>query len=155
MAKKGRRSNATAKDAELILKLYNLRREATIRKARDFLTTQFWPQSYDDFKSVVASFGSEQNAWFRQVWTYWDMACAMVLTGVIDEELFFKTCGEPYFLYAKWKPFIEQTRKDFDNPDFMIHVEAVANKTPRAKERVKRLEARIKMRTQMAAAKAS
>ena len=155
MAKKNRRSTASAKDAELILKLYNLRREAVIRKARDFLITQFWPQSYDDFKPLVASFGSEQNAWLRQVWTYWDMACTMVLTGVINEELFFDTCAEPYFLYAKFKPFIEQTRKDFNNPDFMVHIEALANKTPRARERVKRLEARIKMRTQMATAKAS
>lgn len=155
MAKKQKGSNATVQDAELILKLYDLRRETTIRKARDFMILQFWPQSYDDFKPLLVSFGTEQNAWFRQVWTYWDMACAMVLTGVIHEELFFKTCGEPYFLYAKLKPFIEQARKDANNPDFMIHVEALANKTPKAKDRVKRLEARIKMRTQMAAAKAS
>jgi hypothetical protein len=155
MARKQKGSKATAQDAELILKLYDLRREATIRKARDFMTTQFWPKSYDEFKAVLSSFGSEHNAWLRQVWTYWDMACAMVVAGVINEELFFKTCGEPYFLYAKFKPFIAQTRKDFNNPDFMIHIEALANRTPKAKERVKSLEARIKMRAQMAAAKAS
>jgi hypothetical protein len=153
MAKKTNRSKATPTDAELILKLYDLRREPTMRKARDFMATQFWPQNYDQFKAVVFGFGSEQNAWLRQVWTYWDMAAAMVLSGAINEDLFFNTCGELYFYYAKFKPFIDQTRKDFAGPEFMANIEVVANKTSKAKERVKRLEARIKARAaaQMAA----
>jgi hypothetical protein len=152
MAKKSRKATATPTDAELILKLYDLRREAVIRKARDFMTMQFWPQSYDEFKAVVFNFGTEQNAWFRQVWTYWDMACAIVLSGAINENLFFQTCGEPYFLYAKFKPFIAQTRKDVGNPDFMARMEELVNKSPEGRERIKQLEARIKARAaQMAA----
>lgn len=155
MARKGRSSKATAQDAELILKLYDLRREPTMRKARDFMATQFWPQNYDQFKAVVSAFGTEQNAWLRQVWTYWDMAAAMVLKGAINEDLFFETSGEPYFYYAKFKPFIDQTRKDFNSPEFMANIETLVNKTPQAKDRVKRLEARIKARAaQMSAAKA-
>lgn len=155
MAKKGKSSKATAQDAELILKLYDLRREPTMRKARDFMATQFWPQNYDQFKAVVSAFGTEQNAWLRQVWTYWDMAAAMVLKGAINEDLFFETSGEPYFYYAKFKPFIDQTRKDFNSPEFMANIETLVNKTPQAKDRVKRLEARIKARAaQMSAAKA-
>ena len=155
MAKKGKSSRATAQDAELILKLYDLRREPVMRKARNFMATEFWPQNYDQFKAVVSAFGTEQNAWLRQVWTYWDMAAAMVLKGAINEDLFFETSGEPYFYYAKFKSFIDQTRKDFNSPEFMANIETLVNKTPQAKDRVKRLEARIKARAaQMSAAKA-
>lgn len=156
MAKKTRKSKATAQDAGLILKLYNLRREPVLRKARDFMTAQFWPQNYGEFIAVLSAFGTEQNAWFRQVWTYWDMACALVVAGTIDEELFTKTNGEPYFLYAKFKPYIEQARKDLNSPEFMSHVEALAKGSAAAKDRVKRLEARIAARAaQIAAAKAA
>ena len=91
MAKQGKGSKVTAQDAELILKLYDLRREPTMRKARNFMAAEFWPQNYDQFKAVVYAFGTEQNAWLRQVWTYWDMAAAMVLKGAINEDLFFET----------------------------------------------------------------
>lgn len=154
MAKKSKKSKVTPKDADLILKLYDLRREATMRKARSFMTMEFWPQNYGDFKAIAFAFGTEQNAWFRQVWSYWDMAAAMVLTGALNEDLFFQCNGEPYFLYAKLKPFITQARKDFDNPEFMIRVEELVNKTPEARERVKRLEARVRARAAQMAAKA-
>ncbi|HEY6970882.1 MAG TPA: hypothetical protein VJA94_16855 [Candidatus Angelobacter sp.] len=153
MAKK---SKATHHDADLILKLYDLRREATMRKARDFMAAQFWPQSFGEFKAVAVSFGTEQNAWFRQVWTYWDMACAMVLAGAIDEDLFFQTNGEPYFFYAKFKPFIEPLRKEINNPDFMANSEKLVTGSAQGRERVKQLEARIQGRmAQMAAAKSA
>lgn len=152
MAKK---SKAGHNDADLILKLYDLRREATMRKARDFMTAQFWPQNFDEFKAVAISFGTEQNAWFRQVWTYWDMACAIALSGAIDEDLFYKTNGEPYFIYAKFKPFIEPLRKEVNNPDFMANTEKLVTKSAQGRERVKQLEGRIQARiAQMAAAKA-
>lgn len=158
MAKKTKtkKSNAIPTDADLILKLYDLRREPVMRKARDFVGTQFWPKTYDEFKAVATAFGSEHNAYLRQVLTFWDMATAMVLRGAIDEDLFFECNGEPYFLYAKFKPFIEQTRKDFNSNDFMAHIEELANKTPASRERVKQVEARLKtVATQMATGKAA
>lgn len=156
MAKKSKKAKASAQDADLILKLYDLRREPVLRKARDFMTSQFWPQSYSEFKAVVTAFGTEQNAWFRQTCGYWDMACVLALNGTINEELFFETNGEPYFLYAKFKPFIEQIRKDVNNPEFLAHLEQMANRTAKSKERVKRLETQIAARAaQIAAAKAS
>ena len=155
MAKKSKKSKATPKDADLILKLYDLRREPVLRKARYFMTSQFWPQNYAEFKAVATAFGTEQNAWLRQVLSYWDMAAAMVLSGAIDEDLFFQCNAEPHFLYAKFKPFIEQTRKDLNNPDFLASVEELANKTPEARERVKRLEVRIKARAAQMAATAA
>lgn len=155
MAKKTKRSRATPKDADLILKLYDLRREAVMRKARDFVASQFWPQNYEEFKALALAFGTEQNAWLRMVWTYWEMACAMVLHGAIDEELFFKCNAEPYFHYAKFKPFLEPLRKDLNTPEFMAQIEELANKTPEARERVKRLQARIQARMAQMTAKAS
>jgi len=155
MPSKTKRVKATPSDADLILKLYDLRREPTMRKARDFMATQFWPQSFGEFKAVAISFGTEQNAWFRQVWTYWDMACALVLSGAINEDLFFKSNGEPYFYYAKFKPFIEPLRKEINNPDFMANTEELVTKSPEGRERIKQLEGRIQMRiAQMAPAKA-
>lgn len=153
MAKKAKRFKATPHDAELILKLYDLRREATLRKARDFMVTQFWPQGYGEVKALVSAFGTEQNAWLRMVSGYWDMAAAMVLTGAINQDLFFQCNGEPYFIYAKFKPFIEPLRKDLNTPEFMAHLEELANKTPASRERVKRLEVRIQGRTAQVAAR--
>jgi hypothetical protein len=154
MAKKTRKPKATPTDADLILKLYDLRREPTLRKARDFMATQFWPQNYGEFRAVAMALGTEHNAWFRQVWSYWDMACALVLNGTINEDLFFKTNAEPYFFYAKFKPYIEHVRKELNHPEFMAHTEELATKSPEARERVERLEAQIRARTsQNAAAK--
>ncbi|HLB90972.1 MAG TPA: hypothetical protein VJK27_01450, partial [Terriglobales bacterium] len=74
MAKK-----ATAQDAEVILKLYDLRREAEMRKARHWFVAEFWPESADDFLKVANAFPSQENSWIRQVGSYWDMAASLVL----------------------------------------------------------------------------
>lgn len=146
MAAKGRKP--TPQEAELILRLYDLRREAVLRKARMFVTTEFWPKDYDEFKAVAVAFGTEHNAFLRQVTSYWDMATAMVLEGIISEDLFYKTNAEPYFLYAKFGAYIERIRKDTNSPEFMLAIEKLATGSTQAKERVKRLQANIKARTE-------
>jgi len=80
MAKK-----ATAHDAALIMKLYDLRREAEMRKARHWLTVEFWPETADEFIKVANSFPSQENAWLRQVGGYLDMAAAFVVQGALNE----------------------------------------------------------------------
>jgi hypothetical protein len=139
---------ATPHDAQLILQLYDLRREPVMRKARDFMMAGFWPVDYSEVKALIGAFGTEQNAYARQVTGYWEMAAAMVLDGAINEDLFFKSNGEPYFLYAKFKSFIPAVRKDFNAPEYMLNVEKLANKSPQAKERVKRIEANLKARAE-------
>jgi hypothetical protein len=67
-------AKATAADAQLILKLYDLRREAELRKARNWWTTTFWPQTADDFMKVSAVMGAPENNWMRQVLGYWGVA---------------------------------------------------------------------------------
>jgi hypothetical protein len=143
----------TANDAQLIMQLYELRTDSVMRAARKFVVGEFWPQNYDEFIKLMTSFGTEQNAWFRQVLTYWNMAAAMVLQGAINEELFFATNGEPYFLWAKFGQYIPQARKEYIDAEFLLNLEKLVS-TPKAKTRVKRLQERIAVRAAQAAASA-
>jgi hypothetical protein len=84
---------ATTADAELILKLYDLRREAVCREARRFFIN--WsPINASEVQSVQNDRSRQDRAYVRQVMTYWEMAFSIVNTGAIDEELFAKNCGE-------------------------------------------------------------
>ena len=139
----------THQDTMVVLKLYNLRREAELRKARNFLVVEFWPESADDVVKLIQDFGSQRNAWFRQCTTYWDMACSLVLRGVVHEGLFFDWGSELYFLYAKFKPFLQEVREKAQSPEFLARVEKVALSTKEGRERVAKLEKRIAMRRQM------
>lgn len=145
---------ATAQDAQTLMQLYDLRRDPVMRAARKFMTSEFWPQSYDELKALMMEFGTERNAWARQCFTYWDMAAAMVLHGAIHEDLFFAANPELYFIYAKFGQYIGQLRNEYIAPDFLLNLETLANK-PNGKKRVKHLQVRIAARqAQAAAAKA-
>jgi hypothetical protein len=103
-------SLATTEQAELILHLYELRTEETMRKARHWFAFEFWPTSADDFFAVMNDFASPHNAYFRQVHSYWEMAAAFVLHGALSADLFFDTNGENLFLMSKLVPFIQEIR---------------------------------------------
>ena len=143
---------ATAHDAQVLMQLYDLRRDPVMRTARKFMITEFWPQNYEEFKAVLTGYGTEQNAWLRQVLTYWDMAAAMVLHGAIHEGLFIDANSEPFFLYAKFGPFLPQARKDFVNGAFGLHLDKLAAR-PKAKARIKDMSDRMEARRAQAAAK--
>ena len=113
-------------DADLILKLYDLRREAVMREARNWMFT-FNPTSIQD---VMATMAGEHGGHLRMVISYWDMACAFVNNGTLDEALFNETNGEHVFVYMKMEPVIEDVRKMFDNPDFLKNLEAVVKRIP-------------------------
>src|SRR5882724_2513562 len=102
---------ATVQDAQILIQLYDLRREPVMRAARKYMAVEFWPQSFDEFAALFADFGSERNSWARQCLTYWDMAAAMVLHGTVQEDLFLAVNGEPFFLFAKFGPYLDQLRK--------------------------------------------
>ena len=74
-------AKATAKDAQLILQLYDLRREVELRKARSWWLGEFWPNGADDFMKVAYTMGTQENNWLRQVPSYWSMAASFVLEG--------------------------------------------------------------------------
>src|SRR5579859_743351 len=100
-------AKATAQDAELILKLYDLRREAEMRKARNWVALEFWPSTFDDFMKVMGEMG-DGSRWMRQVVSFWEMAASLTVHGTIDQELFLEpsVSGEMYVVYTKLKAIL-------------------------------------------------
>ena len=143
MAKK-----ATANDAQLILQLYDLRREPEMRKARNWFLADFWPQTVDDILKVGNAFPSQENNWMRQVGSYWDMAASLVLQGALHEELFLQPgcSGEMFFLFAKIQPFLKELREKMNNPDAWANIERVAIRSKFARKRLERVSATVDMR---------
>ena len=130
---------ATVSDAQLILQLYDLRREAEMRKARNWWIGEFWPQSADDFLKVAFAMGTQENNWLRQVGGYWSMAASFVLQGVLNEELFIQPAvsGEMYFLFAKVHPFLKELREKMGDPHLFGNIEKVITKSKFGRERLK------------------
>ncbi|MBZ5503941.1 MAG: hypothetical protein LAO78_00515 [Acidobacteriia bacterium] len=144
-----------AEDTQFILKIYDLRREPVMRAARNYAIGELWPQNYEEFKAIIVGYGTEPNAYLRQVLTFWNMIAAMVLRGAVDEQLFIETQTEPYFLWAKFGHYIPQARKDQIDPEYLLHLEKLTSK-PAAKKKIKGLRDRLIERraTATAAAKA-
>jgi hypothetical protein len=143
MAKK-----ATAHDAEVILKLYDLRREAEMRKARHWWLVEFWPQGADDVMKVINAFGSQENNWLRQVQGYWDITASLVLEGAVHEELFLAPgfCNEMFFLFAKVHPFLKELREKLNNPDAWKNIERAATGSKIARKRLETISANVEKR---------
>jgi len=100
-------SLATPADAEIILKLYDLRREDVMRKARAWVIGEFWPVTVDDYYAVANNRDDPHNAYLRQVVTYWEMAAALVLHGSVSAELFVDCNSEGFLLLAKFAPILD------------------------------------------------
>jgi hypothetical protein len=143
---------ATAEDAKIIMRLYDLRREAEMRKARAWYGG-WWPASADDIMQVINGFGTQENAWFRQVNGYWDMAASFVLRGVLNEDLFWDCNGEMWFTLAKLQPFLKEVRQKANIPQGFVRVEKVATRTKEGRERLQMMLQRAEARR--VAAKAS
>ena len=142
---------ATAEDAKIVMRLYDLRREAEMRKARAWYAG-WWPRSADDVLKVMQAAGTQENAWFRQVNGYWDMAASFVLHGVVNESLFFDSGGELWFVLAKLRPFLNEVRQKANLPQGFTRVEKVATRTKDGRERLQVFSKRAE--TMRAAAKA-
>lgn len=139
---------ATPADAELILKLYDLRREAEMRKARTWWLSTFWPESADDFFKIGMASGTPENNWLRQVTGYWEMAASMVNHGALNEDLFMELsfCGEMFFLFGKTRPFLQELREKFQAPTMLANVEKLITKTEKGRDTLKVFEERIAAR---------
>ncbi len=134
-------------EAELILKLYDLRREAVMRQARDWFARDFDPQSIEDIKSILIG---EHSGHFRMVMSYWEMAAALVNHGAISPELFNDTNGEHLFVFAKLEPFLKGMRETFA-PQTLRNLEKLIDSAPNGRERLAMVSERIKMmRAEMA-----
>ncbi len=138
-------------DAELILKLYDLRREPVMREARNWMFT-FNPTSIQD---VIEALLGEHSGHYRMVISYWDMAAAMVNNGAIDETLFNETNGEHIFVYSKIEPVIEDVRALFGSPDFMRNLETLVKRIPNIDEKLPAMRERMKKFGEMRAERAA
>lgn len=134
--------------ANLILKLYDLRREDVMRKARQWYFAEFHPGSFEE---VSAAGMGDKSPYFRMVTTYWDMACSFVVHGALDEQMFNAANGEHVGVYAKLEPFINEIRQKTGIPTYLQHLEQVVMNLPDAQERMTRMREMLK---QMAAARA-
>jgi len=135
------RMMATPQDAEIILKLYELRTEAVMRKARAWMLTDFWPASAEEYFAVADNLGNEHNAWLRQVTSYWEMAAALVLHGAVSAELFVDANGEGFFFLAKFAPLLESIRER--NPAFLNKTSEVVKRFTAAAQRYEAIEKRV------------
>ena len=112
------------KQAEMILKLYEIRRETALRASRDYVGGEFMPKSVDDFVSLVKD-GGKPSGHILQVYGYWDMVAAFVVHGALDEELIFDTCQEMYFQFEKIQPYLAGFRQKMNLPEFLRSIETV------------------------------
>jgi hypothetical protein len=138
-------------DADLILKLYDLRREATMREARNWMFT-FNPTNVQDVIEVLLG---EHSGHYRMVISYWDMAAAMVNNGAIDEQLFNETNGEHLFVYSKIEPVLEEVRALFGNPDFLRNLETLVKRIPDGEQKINSKRERMKKFAEMRAERAT
>jgi len=135
---------ATPGDAEIILKLYELRTETVMRQARAWMTGDWWPATADEFFAVTTNPADPHNAWFRQVITYWEMAAAMVLHGAVSAELFVDCNAEGFYLLAKFSHILDEIRER--NPGFLTKTSEVINRFSAAAARYEAVQKNVEVR---------
>jgi hypothetical protein len=135
-------SAKNAAQAELILRLYELRRETVMREARSFVGGSFLPQSDDELVAIVTK-GGRETGFVLQVYGYWDMVCAFVLHGMLSEPLVYDTCQEMYFQFAKIHPYLKGFRQKINLPEWMQSLEKVAAGSPRGRKRLAVMRANL------------
>ncbi len=125
--------SAKQQDAALILKLYELRRDEMLRRARNWYVTEFQPESAKDIIKLMLS-GQEPSAYYRMITSYWDMAASLVNNDGIDEKMFIEANTEHIGIFARIEPFIAEVREAFGEADYLIQLERLVMKIPNAKE---------------------
>lgn len=112
-------------DAELILKVYDLRREAVMRASRDAINRDFWPRNADEALAVLAP-DHPLNAAYRQTSTYWEMVYGMAKHGVVHTDFLLESNGEGLLLFARVEPYLETIRAK-TSPRAFRNAEWIAN----------------------------
>lgn len=118
-------SSATHEQGQLQLELYDLRREAKLRQARDWYFRNYFADTLEEGMRIAAP-GTENGALVMMVWSYWEQACAYLNHGLLHEDLFFETSGEFYGVWDRVKPTIQQGRELFVNKQFLVNLEKAA-----------------------------
>jgi hypothetical protein len=138
-------------DADLILKLYDLRREATMREARNWFFT-FNPTSVAEYMDAMMG---AQSGYLRMVISYWDMAATLVNHGAIDEQMFNEANGEHLFVFAKIEPILAELRQMWNAPEMLKNYEALVRRVPDNEKKLQDIRDRIKMIQGMMAERAN
>lgn len=120
-----------ARSADLIMRLYDLRREQKMREARNWYIS-FFPESAEDV--IRAMIDADTSAFFRMDVTYWDMAASFVNHSAIDEEMFLDSNGECWMVFSKVQPYLDGVREVLANPNFLKNLEKLLMKQPNALE---------------------
>ena len=116
---------ATYDDVKLILQLYEMRREARLREARRWFTASFKPKTYEDFSALCPP-GSEPNASYRMVTTYWEMVASFLTSGVLNPELFYQSGRELLFVWERVRDIVPSIRDIVQNPRELKNLEEAA-----------------------------
>ncbi len=132
------------RDAELTLKLYELRRESVMRESRAMMTFKFLPKNWDEFFAVTKP-DHPMNAAFRQISSFWEMVYGMAHHGIANAEYLVETNAEGLFLFAKVQPYLEKFRAEIGNPFAMRHTEWVATQTETGQRLLEFFKRRIAM----------
>lgn len=114
-------------NAELLLEIYDLRREEKLRRARAWLLGHFWAENMKEFMEACPP-GSETNAHYRQVTSYWDMVAAIVNRGMLDEDLYFETTSESLLVWLRVKNVAYEMREARKNPLLLRNLEVLSEK---------------------------
>jgi hypothetical protein len=117
----------THEQAQLHLQVYEMRREARLRQARDWFFSNYFVDSFDEAMRIAAP-GTEPGAFAMMVFGYWEQACALLNYGLLHEDLFFETSGEFFGVWERVKPIVKQGRERFVNQQFLGHLEQAANR---------------------------
>lgn len=120
-----------AKSAQLIMQLYELRREEKMREARNWFIS-FFPESVEDIGRTMID--EATSAKYRMVTTYWDMAAGFVNRGAIDEDMFLDSAGEAWVIFSKIQPYLDGMREMMENPHYLRHLESLLMRQPEALE---------------------
>jgi hypothetical protein len=126
--------------ATLIIRLYELRREPTMREARAWFAREFHPQTADD---IFQTLGSPHSGHFRMVTSYWDMASSFVLNGAIDEKMFNDANGEHIFIFSKIEQLVAEYRVKSGNPNYLKSLETLVLQKPGAREQMASIRERF------------
>ncbi|HEX4964804.1 MAG TPA: hypothetical protein VF173_28585 [Thermoanaerobaculia bacterium] len=136
--------------AQLILKIFDMRREPLLREARAWFVREFHPSS----GAEILALPPDQNRMFRMVTGYWDMACSLVNHGAIDRQMFLDANGEIFGTFSKVQPHLGELRERFNLPTMLSHTEQVVMSVPDAEARLEAIRNRLRgIAAQQAAAK--
>jgi hypothetical protein len=134
--------------AELILKLYELRRETVMREARSYVGGEFLPRSAGEFVEIVSA-GGRHTGFVLQVYGYWDMVAGFVSHGALDASLVYDTCQEMYFQYAKIQPYLAEFREKMNLPEFLISIERLVEGSEAGRRRIQTMRTNLSVMAEL------